>query len=154
MIFTSDLSNRDFRIFSQPSAKEMMVMEIECFFSPWTEQDYIEMQLQPSFNSWLLEIPGIRSVGMLVFNSVCPELEILRLGIHPEWRKKGLAEFLLRELEFFSKKDKIKSIWLEVGVSNKPAKSLYLKTGFKEEGRRKGYFRNPLGDALLLKKSL
>jgi len=154
MIFTSNFCKKDFHISSKPSAREMVEIEIECFFSPWTEKDYMEMQKQSSFNSWLLEIPDVSSVGILAFNSVQPELEILRLGIHPNWRKNGLAELMLEELERFSKKYKMDSIWLEVDVSNKPAKSLYRKTGFKEMNIRKGYFRNRLGDALLLKKSL
>jgi len=154
MNLNSNLQLKDFQISFRPSAKEMMLMEIECFIFPWDEQDYIEMQRQESFNNWLLEIPEIFPVGMLAFNSIRPELEILRFGIHPRWRKKGLGELMLRELEIFSKRDKIESIWLEVDVYNNPAKSLYLKNGFKEMSRRKGYFRNPFRDALLLKKIL
>ena len=56
----------------------MMRMDSICFNSPWNEQDYREMQEQPSFNNWLLEIPSVGQVGMLVFQFVPPELEILR----------------------------------------------------------------------------
>ena len=64
-----------------PSPKEMMRMDSICFNSPWNEQDYREMQEQSSFNNWLLEIPDVGQVGMLVFQSVPPELEIHKLRV-------------------------------------------------------------------------
>lgn len=154
MISSFDYTIKDVQFSTQPSAKEMTLMDNQCFSSPWVEKDYQEMQKLPIFNSWLLEIPDVCHVGFLAFNFLSPELEILRLGVHPKWRKRGLAELILSRLEILSKKNKIESIWLEVDESNKPAKSLYYKAGFKEMGKRKGYFRNPLGNALLFKKVL
>ena len=135
-----------------PSPKEMMEMDSLCFNSHWNEQDYLEVQYQPSFHNWLLVIPDVCPVGMLAFQAIPPELEILRMAIHPEWRKRGLAELMLEQLEILTKSDKIESHWLEVHVANKSATSLYRKLGYKEIGSRRNYFRNPLGDALLYKK--
>ena len=129
-------------------------MDFLCFTSPWNEKDYREMQKQPSFNNWLLKNPCICALGMLVFQSIPPELQILRLGIHPNWRKLGLAGFMLTHLEIHAKSDNIESIWLEVHEDNKSAISLYSKLGYKEISSRKNYFRNPSGDALLFKKLL
>ena len=143
---------KDFHFSLRPSAKELTEIDVLCFISSWTEQDYNEMQKVPFFNSWLLEIPESYSIGVLAFNIIFQELEILRLGIHPQWRKKGLAELMLDRLELFSRKKNVISIFLEVHIANQPAISLYRKKGFKEIGRRENYFQNPLGDALLLKK--
>ncbi len=154
MIAYSDCPVRDVQISLQPSAKEIMEMDFLCFTLPWNEQDYREMQKQPSFNNWLLEIPDVCAVGMLAFQSVPPELEILRLGVHPDWRKRGLAEFMLEQLEILAKLDRIESLWLQVHAANKFAVSLYSKLAYKEIGSRKNYFRNPSGDALLYKKLL
>lgn len=154
MIAYSDCPVRDVQISLQPSAKEIMEMDFLCFTLPWNEQDYREMQKQPSFNNWLLEIPDVCAVGMLAFQSVPPELEILRLGVHPDWRKRGLAEFMLEQLEILAKLDRIESLWLQVHAANKSAVSLYSKLAYKETGGRKNYFRNPSGDALLFKKLL
>ena len=154
MISISNNPSNVVRFSSQPSAKEMMGVDSLCFNSPWNEQDYLEMQTQPTFFNWLLEIPECVHVGMIAFQSIPPELEILRLGVHPDWRKRGHARFILEQLEIQTKSDKIESLWLEVHAANKPAISLYSKLGYKEIGRRKKYFRNPLGDALLFKKLL
>ena len=142
------------RFYLLPSPKEMMRMDSICFNSPWNEQDYREMQEQPSFNNWLLEIPAVGQVGMLVFQSVPPELEILRLGVLPSWRRNGLAVFMLEQLEIQMESDSLETLWLEVHAANKTATSLYCRLGYKEISIRKNYFRNPLGDALLLKKIL
>ena len=112
------------------------------------------MQEQPSFNNWFLEIPALGQVGMLVFQSVTPELEILRLGVLPSWRRNGLAVFMLEQLEIQAKSDSLESLWLEVHAENNTATSLYCRLDYKEISIRKNYFRNPLGDALLLKKIL
>jgi ribosomal-protein-alanine N-acetyltransferase len=154
MITTSEYTLRDVQISLQPSAKEMMGMDSLCFTSPWNEQDYLEMQKQPAFNNWLLDIPAVCSIGMLAFQSIPPELEILRLGVHPGWRKRGFAEFMLEQLEILAKSDRIESLWLEVHAANKSAVSLYSKLAYKETGSRKNYYRNPSGDALLFKKLL
>ena len=154
MIVQSDYTIRDVRISLCPSANEIMEMDFLCFTSPWNEKDYQEMQKQHSFNNWLLKISDVCSLGFLVFQSIPPELEILRLAVHPDWRKQGLARFMLTHLEKYAKSDKIDSIWLEVHEDNKTAISLYNKLSYKEIGRRKNYFRNPLGDALLFKKLL
>ena len=154
MIAPSDYPLSDVQISLQPSAKEMRGIDFLCFTSPCNEQDYCEMQKQPTYNNWLLEIPDVGTVGMLAFQSVPPELEILRLGVHPDLRKCGLAKFMLEQLEILAKSDRIESLWLEVHTANKAAISLYIKLAYKETGSRKNYFRNPLGGALLLKKLL
>ena len=138
----------------QPSPKEMMKMDSLCFNVAWSEQDYREMQEQPTFSNWLLQVPTAAQVGMLSFQSVPPELQILRLAVLPDWRKQGLAQFMLEQLEIEARSANLESLWLEVNSANKAATALYYKQGYQETGIRKNYFINPLGDGLLLKKIL
>ena len=91
---------------------------------------------------------------MLVFQSVTPELEILRLGILPSWRRNGLAVFMLEQLEIQAESDSLETPWLEVRVANKTAILLHCRLGYKEISIRKNYFRNPLENLLSLKKIL
>ena len=151
---SSDFLRKEVLFSLHPSAKKLSEIDILCFISSWSEQDYIEMQKGAFFKSWLLETSKSFSLGFLVFNIIYPELEILRIGIHPEWRRYGLAELMIDRLELSSKKKNLISIILDVHIDNKPALSLYRKKGFKDIGTRKNYFKNPLGDALLLKKFL
>ena len=78
-----------------PSPKEMMEMDSFCFSDAWSEQDYRKIQEQPTFSYWLLKTPNTYQVGMMTFQSVPPELKILRLAFQQDWRKQGLAQFML-----------------------------------------------------------
>ena len=138
----------------QPSPKEMMKIDSFCFSAAWSEQDYREMQEQPTFSNWLLQVPTAPQAGMLSVQSVPPELQILRLAVLPDWRKQGLAQFMLEQLEIVAKSANLESLCLEVNSANKAAIALYYKQGYQDKGIRKNYFKNPLGDALLLKKIL
>jgi ribosomal-protein-alanine N-acetyltransferase len=39
---------------------------------------------------------------------------------------------------------------LEVRISNRPALDLYMKHGFEQVGRRRGYYEKPKEDAILM----
>ena len=77
-----------------------------------------------------------------------------QIAVLPDWRKQGLAQFMLEQLEIVAKSANLESLWLEVNSANKAATALYYKQGYQETGIRKNYFINPFGDALLLKKIL
>ena len=48
----------------------------------------------------------------------------------------------------------VRSLYLEVRESNVAARALYDSEGFAAVGRRRGYYRNPLEDALLLRREI
>ena len=154
MIQSSVHPIQDISICFQPSPKEMMEIDSLCFSDAWSEKDYREMQKQSNFYNWVLKTSDKTQVGIVTFQSVPPEMQILRLAIKPDWRKQGLGQFMLEQLEIVANSKNIKSLWIEVSSLNKAARALYYKQGYKEKGIRKNYFRNPLDDALLLKKIL
>ena len=47
----------------------------------------------------------------------------------------------------------VRTVYLEVGVRNQPARALYEAIGFEEVGRRRRYYANG-EDALILRASL
>jgi len=138
----------------QPSPKEMMKIDSLCFSAAWSEQDYREMQEQPTFSNWLLQVPTATQVGMLSFQSVPPELQILRLAVLPDWRKQGLAQFMLEQLEIVAKSANLESLCLEVNSANKAAIALYYKQGYQDKGIRKNYFNKSFGRCTFTKKNL
>ena len=48
----------------------------------------------------------------------------------------------------------VESVFLEVRESNHAARTLYASRAFQGIGRRRGYYRVPMEDALLLKREL
>ena len=79
---------------------------------------------------------------------------MMNVAVHPEYRRKGIAEALILALsEGLKQRDNV-CLTLEVRASNVPAITLYDKLGFHQVGRRPNYYRNPKEDALILRKSL
>lgn len=78
------------------------------------------------------------------------EAHITTLSVHPEQRKKGVAQTLIFSLIDDCYKNKIKYITLEVRESNVPAISLYEKNGFKSIGTRKNYYQDNNENALIM----
>lgn len=136
------------------TASQLARLDELCFKTSWSEKDYQVMLLQPSFASWMLEVVDAELVGFLVCQSILPEIEILRIGILPEWRRRGLAGLMLEMLEKHSQQIKMETFWLEVHEANLAAIKTYLNFGFLESGRRKKYYRDPLGDALIFNKTI
>ena len=78
------------------------------------------------------------------------EGHITNVAIHPEYRGKGLGEYLMNSLIEGCKSQKCNSITLEVRESNLPALKLYEKLGFKVAGKRKKYYSDNGEDALIM----
>ena len=78
------------------------------------------------------------------------EAHITTLSVHPEHRRKGVAQKLIFAIIDDCYKAKIKYITLEVRESNVPAISLYEKNGFKSIGTRKNYYQDNNENALIM----
>ena len=76
----------------------------------------------------------------------------MNVAVHPDFRRRGVAEALVNALVAELKAIGSHCLTLEVRASNVPAVSLYEKLGFTEIGRRKNYYRNPKEDALIMRK--
>ena len=76
------------------------------------------------------------------FRHAAGEAELLRVAVHPDGRRKGLARALLRQgLEELNRAD-VQVCFLEVRVDNTPAITLYESLGFTCIGMRRGYYRD------------
>ena len=77
---------------------------------------------------------------------------ILTIDVAPAYRRKGIAQKLLQEIETIFKESGIKECRLEVRENNTAALNLYLKLGYKKIGRLEKYYGTAHG--LYLQKSL
>ncbi len=81
---------------------------------------------------------------------ILEEAHITTIAVNPQYRRKHIAEALLKTIIDKCYKDMVKFITLEVRVSNVPAIGLYEKYGFKSLGTRKGYYQDNNEDALIM----
>jgi [ribosomal protein S18]-alanine N-acetyltransferase len=93
------------------------------------------------------EIAG-KICGFVCAKAVAGEWEIENVVVAAEFQRRGIADELVSELIRRAQSACSSAILLEVRESN-PARALYEKHKFREQGRRRAYYKNPLEDAIL-----
>jgi [ribosomal protein S18]-alanine N-acetyltransferase len=90
---------------------------------------------------------GTKLVAFILSRLAADEAEILSVAVAQSARGRGLAgkllHFHLRTLAGVG----IRTVFLEVGEDNTAALRLYGRAGFREVGRRQGYYRDPGGSS-------
>jgi ribosomal-protein-alanine acetyltransferase len=90
-----------------------------------------------------------RICGSICANIVEGEWEIENVVVADEFRRHGIGAQLMRSLIANWEKLAGTKLLLEARESNSAARALYTKHGFREVGRRPGYYRDPPEDAVL-----
>ena len=85
--------------------------------------------------------------GMLI---TVDEGQITNIAVHPDYRRQGLGDAVVKALLRHAKSARLSSVSLEVRASNAAAIALYKNNGFREVGRRKGFYTKPSEDALIM----
>ena len=128
-------------------------IEQQCFSLPWTEQ-MLRMQLQPDSHVFLTAETEGSVVGYIGMLYVLDEGYISNVAVRPDFRRRGVAEALLRALEARARALRLSFLTLEVRAGNAAAVALYEKRGYRVVGRRKNYYEKPTEDAILMTRTL
>ena len=128
-------------------------LEALCFSDPWSEHS-VAAELNNPLSCWLVAEEGDRVVGYIGSQTVLPESDMMNVAVHPDFRRRGIAEGLVNALVAELRQAGSESLTLEVRASNAGAIALYEKLGFAQVGLRKNYYRNPKEDARILRKML
>jgi len=139
------------QIMSDCHVSQIADLEKLCFSAPWSQQS-IALELNNELSLWLVAVDGDRVAGYVGSQSVQGESDMMNVAVHPDYRRRGIAELLIRELIRILAQKGNHCLTLEVRVSNGPATALYEKMGFEQVGLRRNYYRNPREDALILRK--
>ncbi len=91
-------------------------------------------------------------IGWCCGFQVGEEAELLRIAVAQSERLKGVASALLAQFEKECVEGKVSTIFLEVAKANVAARRLYAKSSYIQVGRRKGYYSQPVDDALVMNK--
>ena len=130
---------------------QIAALEKICFSDPWSENS-IASELDNKLAYWLVALEDDRVAGYIGSQTVMGETDMMNVAVHPDFRRRGIAEALVDRLVEDLRAMESHCLTLEVRASNAPAISLYEKLGFSQIGRRKNYYRNPREDALILRK--
>ena len=127
-------------------------LERECFAEPWSEKPLMEELENPQAVFLTAEDSQGNVLGYAGMHNILGEGYIDNIAVFPHSRRKGTGSMLVEALCDYGEKNGLAFITLEVRPSNEPALALYRKYGFQQEGVRKGYYRRPAEDALILTK--
>ena len=131
--------------------KAVAELEKLCFSDPWSENS-VASELKNKLALWLVAEEDGRVAGYIGSQTCTDESDVMNVAVHPDFRRRGIAEALVNALVAELKAIESRCLTLEVRASNDPAIGLYEKLGFAEIGRRKNYYRNPREDALIMRK--
>lgn len=119
------------------------------FHRGWGESDFEQLLLDRNIIAHRATA-GRNVVGFIISRLVLDEAEILSTAVAAPRRGKGLARQLLdlhlRRLAGLG----ARTVFLEVEEGNVPARRLYQRAGFRQVGRREGYYPAARGAAALI----
>ena len=141
----------EIRIMTAREVPRVAELEKNCFSQPWSEKS-VAGELENPLSLWLVAMEGDRLAGYVGSQTVMDETDMMNLAVGSEFRRQGVGEALVNALVASLKELGSRCLTLEVRDSNGPARALYAKLGFAEVGRRRGYYRDPREDALILRK--
>lgn len=125
-------------------------IERDSFGSPWSAEE-ITKDVTAGGNVYVAVAEcGEEKAGFGEIRTVAGEAQIYNIAVAPEFRREGIGEALLRHMIDRAEADGCGLVTLEVRSGNEAAMELYKKLGFREVGRRRGYYSKEGEDAILM----
>lgn len=134
-------------------AESVQRIEECCFKDPWSVISVkSELNNSKAFYIGIVDTDKDALIGYAGFWHVIDEVEIMRVAVLPEYRRKGFAAKMIKKLESEWIDYDIISAHLEVREGNLAARNLYESLGFVPEFIRKRYYSDG-ENAVLMKKT-
>jgi ribosomal-protein-alanine N-acetyltransferase len=148
--------NRDLSISPANEADLGAIAKIEraAFSDPWSERSFREALSQPAIYFVAARSDAGDVLGYVVAWFVADEGQIANLAVAPAGWGKGIGRALLTSALREAASRDATEVYLEVRDSNYRARRLYGSCGFREVGRRRNYYRLPVEDAVVLRRTL
>lgn len=89
-------------------------------------------------------------VGWLCGRRVGEQAELLKITVGDGYRRRRVGTRLLSRMIDECVADGVEKLFLEVRSLNRAAVEFYEEFGFAEVGRRKGYYKRPSDDAVVM----
>jgi [ribosomal protein S18]-alanine N-acetyltransferase len=127
-------------------------IEHRVFSDPWSPESFAP-EFDDPYTWFRVAESDAGLVGYVVARIVAQQGEIANIAIDPEHQRNGLGGVLLDAAVEAAEAAECEAVWLEVRLSNDAARRLYASRGFELIGRRRSYYRAPVEDALVLRRT-
>lgn len=135
----------DVRTAAESDLADLVRLDEACFARPWGAEAW-----RAEIGRGAVLVAGEPALALACAAVVADVCELRRIAVHPRARRAGVARDLLRVVIAHVRQHGCARIELEVAAANEPALALYRSQGFLLVGRRRGYYRDPVDDALLM----
>ena len=140
------------RVANEDDLFEIASFDRKYFDSPWSYEAF-KNEFNNSTSFIFIGELDKKTIAYLVIRIVSDEMEILKILVEPDYRRKGIARSLLNKALEIAQDLGLNILYLEVSKKNLVALSLYKSFGFKEYEIRKDYYAKG-EDAILMKLEL
>jgi ribosomal-protein-alanine N-acetyltransferase len=143
---------------------QMAAIEAVAFSDPWPAPAFTNLLTMPYARLTVAERRGSSDrpprpvhddayelIGYCIVVVAADEGEVANIAVRPAERGTGVGARLLDGALASARSDGVTQLFLEVRASNESAKCLYYSRGFERVGIRRGYYRDPVEDALVLR---
>lgn len=130
--------------------KAVFAIELLSFSIPWSIQAFTAELRDNDYARYFCLVDVGQVIGYMGLWYILEEGHITNIALSPEYRGKGLGEFLIRSVMQNMRSTGMERMTLEVRVSNFAARNLYERLGFVTAGVRKGYYADNQEDALIM----
>jgi [ribosomal protein S18]-alanine N-acetyltransferase len=124
----------------------------------WSESEFDRLLSERAAIAHVARADGGKGpvIGFVLSHRTDKEAEILLVALAPGERGRGIAAKILTKHLGRLAAAGVRDVFLEVDEGNAAALKLYERAGFREVGRRPGYYRKPDGkaSALILRRDL
>lgn len=136
----------------QWSTRDMQVTDIERVFEieqlgyefPWTDGIFRDC-LKVGYPSRVVEAPTGQIIGYGLMSIALDEAHLLNLCVDRSYSGQGLGQWLMEDLIDVAIGRGAQAMYLEVRPSNRSARRLYKRLGFRRIGTRPDYYPSATG---------
>ena len=129
-------------------------IERQAFSDPWSDRSFRDALAHPAIYFAAARSGAGEVVGYVVAWFVADEGQIANLAVAPSAWGQGIGRSLLDAALREATLRAASEVFLEVRESNERARRLYASRLFEEVGRRRQYYRRPVEDAIVLRRTL
>ncbi len=147
-------AERPVRLAQAADLHAIVALEREAFSDPWSLRSFTD--LLASSAAWFAVATaegGAGIDGFVIALHSGDEAEIANIAVRADRRGTGVGAALLDAAIRHVESVGARELFLEVRESNLAARRLYEQRDFAEVGRRPRYYRSPLEDALVLRRT-
>lgn len=125
-------------------------IEAASFPTPWPDYAFKQEIQTNRLAHYLVVKAGDATIGYGGMWLMVDEAHVTTFAVLPEWRRRGVGARLMLEMMNLAVNLHARVVTLEVRLSNREARALYTKFGFRPVGLRPRYYSDNNEDALIM----